>query len=408
MWERLPSKDRQSASESGILSRLPPARKRSALVEAPSLRSSACGDFETYDSPGHFHRLGILREQLLRENRRSAGPFSHPLAAHGPLWRLREQIRDVSRIADAIVASAEQASEARTNELCSDLRRLLQTQQSWTERLENQIWRLESQARLMKRLQQVLLHGSPGTDQLWQLCELIARETQAVPDGFLLLPEPGQRIALPAEGGLSFAAMSIEQARLGVYAAISLLPDVRGAEIVVGTLQASARRVAEGPSAVDLDAVSSEIRAIADIILRLTATRSPADESQHLINVVQDFSANLEQVSLTVEEQIVPPGIRQYYHVISERWPSQFSPDGQQSAKSFCGALGIAAQSPNSRHHTADAGDERIVLSHKLRWHDGDTARSAVSSKQESQLRIRRPNLFGAAADQPRFSVFTE
>ena len=378
------------------------------MVEAPSLRSSAYSDFETIDSTGHFRRLRILREQLLRENRRSAGPFSHPLAAHGPLWRLREQIRDVSRIADAVVASAELASETRTNELCTDLRRLLQTQQSWTERLENQIWRLESQALLMKRLQQVLLHGSPGTDQIWHLCELIARETQAIPYGLLLLPEPGQRITLPFEGVQSFAAMAIEQARLGVYAAMSLLPDLRGAEIVVGILQASARRVAAGLCTENQDETSSEILAFADIILRQTATQVPADKADTLINAAQDFTAHLEQMSLTTADCLVPPGIREFYHVVSERWPLQFGQDDQQPAMSFCGALGIAAPSRNSGQNLTNDGDDRLVLTHKLRWHSGDSARRAVHSKQESPSRVRRPNLPGAVTERPRLSVFTE
>ena len=113
------------------------------MAQAPCLSASSQKYLGSAESLNRSRRLSLLREQLVRENRRSAAPFSHPLASRGPLQTLCHQIRDVSRIADAIAISADSASDTRLQELCTDLRRLLQTQQRWTERLENQIWRLE-------------------------------------------------------------------------------------------------------------------------------------------------------------------------------------------------------------------------------------------------------------------------
>ena len=81
-------------------------------------------------------RVEILQDQLQRANRRAAGPFSHPFAVRGTLAKLSEQIRDVSRVADAVMLNAESATDQRVNEICSDIKSLLQTQQRWTDRLE--------------------------------------------------------------------------------------------------------------------------------------------------------------------------------------------------------------------------------------------------------------------------------
>ena len=175
--------------------------------------------------------LEALQNQLQRANRRAAGPFSHPFAIRGTLAKLSEQIRDVSRVTDAVMLNAETASDQRVNEICSDIKSLLQTQQRWTDRLENQIWRLESQTSLMRRLQKLLQDRSPGNDRMWELCETIARETQALPTGMLLLPEPGHRVLLSNDPLTSRVSWSIEQARLAVFAAVTVLPDVRGADI---------------------------------------------------------------------------------------------------------------------------------------------------------------------------------
>ena len=124
------------------------------MTEAPSLRLAE-GLEQDPETLRRSRRLEILQDQLQRANRRAAGPFSHPYATRGSLSKLREQIRDVSRVADAVLLNAESASDQRISELCGDLRALLQTQQRWTDRLENQIWRLESQSSLMQRLKQL-------------------------------------------------------------------------------------------------------------------------------------------------------------------------------------------------------------------------------------------------------------
>lgn len=151
------------------------------MVEIAAARWSVDNDFDTKKS-SYSHRLELLREQLLRENRRSPGPFSHSLVSRGSLWDLREQIWDVSRIADAVATSADSATDVRLEELCSDLRRLLETRRRCTERLENQIWRLESQRELIRRLQQLLKLMDSFTSEVERLSTETA-ERAAPPSG---------------------------------------------------------------------------------------------------------------------------------------------------------------------------------------------------------------------------------
>lgn len=359
------------------------------------------------ESRNRSRQLGVLREQLTRENRRSAGPFSHPLASQGPLFRLREQIRDVSRIADAVAASADSATDARLNELCSDIRRLIQTQQGWTSRLENQIWRLESQGKLMRRLLQFSAPGSSGTDQLRDLCELIARETQSVPDGLLLLPEPGHRIALPADGVNHLAAMAIEQARFSVFVAMSLLPDGRGADLVAGTFHASASTVTQSAPLNSADAALQIMRSFAEQVMRSTPLRELSGSSSRIVSLTCELLARIERLSFTAADCIVPPGIKEFYGTIAEDWPSSLDGDEQQMARSICIALGLT-DATSAERTGIEAGDERLVLTHKLRWHGGENSFEETSAPRTGRKRLRPPHFLKASKEAPRFAVFTE
>jgi hypothetical protein len=385
------------------------------------MQSVSKATFALQESRGASRRLEHLREQLLRENRRSAAPFAHPLAARGPLWTLREQIRDVSRIADAVAINADSASEARLTELCSDLKRLLQTQQRWTERLENQIWRLESQANLMKRLQQVLLHGSPGTDQLWELCEIIARETQAVPNGLLLLPEPGHRLTLAGEGINHFAANSIEQARLTVFAAMTILPDIRGADLVAGTFHFAANSITQAIHAGPADEPLSALLAFAQQLSIATPLKAMSTESLQLLHAAARLASQIDQRSLTAADCIVPPSVVEFYGPLAEQilelthsgeTPSDET--DQRLIRSMCVALGLKSSPSSTGSSGSEAktdGDERLVLTHKLRWHDGQSAAADGNAGQTPDSvgkRVRRPNFLKPSGETPRFSVFAE
>ena len=61
---------------------------------------------QTPDTIRRARRLEVLQDQLQRANRRAAGPFSHPFATRESLSKLREQIRDVSRVADAVMLNS--------------------------------------------------------------------------------------------------------------------------------------------------------------------------------------------------------------------------------------------------------------------------------------------------------------
>ena len=274
--------------ESTLFVRLP-------VTEAPCLRLAE--EFvQTPETMRRSRRLTVLQDQLQLANRRAAGPFSHPFASRGSLSGLREQIRDVSRVADAVMLNAESASDYRINELCADVRSLLQTQQRWTDRLENQIWRLESQASLMQRLQRLLLDGSPGNDCLWELCDVIARETQALPSGLLLLPEPGHRILLANNHISSRASWSLEQARLAVFSGVTLLPDVRGADIVAQTLQALSSDLLEFARRDHDASVFAE-----PSWMKRIAIAGPVEEVSRLINLAGTVLTAIDTLSQTAK-----------------------------------------------------------------------------------------------------------
>ncbi len=394
------------------------------VAQAPCLSASSQKYVGSPESLNRSRRLSVLREQLVRENRRSAAPFSHPLAGRGPLQTLCNQIRDVSRIADAIAISADSASDSRLQELCSDLRRLLQTQQRWTERLENQIWRLETQGKLMRRLQQVLQQGSPGTDQIWELCELIARETQAIPEGLLLLPEPGQRIAIAQDCASEFAARTIEKARLCVFTGMSILPDVRGAELVAATFLSCFRKQSHSTSGTTETLPDADLKAvlqISGVLEESSVARGLGDDSVRLINVATDFSDHIDEHAPTAAENLVPPAIREYYSALAESWPSSLHRDeaSRAMARSLCSALGLTGPADSAAEMCDDDGDEKLVLFHKLRLHDGETSEESLkNSSVDSSLNveqpskaIRRPRFLQSTASagaSSRFRVFSE
>ena len=394
------------------------------MAQAPCLSASAQKYLGSAEFVNRSRRLSSLREQLVRENRRSAAPFSHPLASRGPLQSLCNQIRDVSRIADAIVISADSAADHRLQELCTDLRRLLQTQQRWTERLENQIWRLESQGKLMRRLQQVLQQGSPGTDQIWELCELIARETQALPDGILLLPEPGHRIAIAQESTSGFAASTIEKARLCVYAGMSILPDVRGADLAAATFLACFNRQSGWFPMMSEPLPEAELRPILELsaaLESLSAARPCSTDGVRLVDVATEFSEQIDLHSLKAAGNLVPPSIREYYSELAASWPSALDRDeaSRELARSFCSALGLTKPTNSVTPAVEEDGDEKLVLFHKLRWHDAELSNdSEMSSDVNESVRtelpaktIRRPRFLQPSAPNgtgAKFKVFSE
>lgn len=394
------------------------------MALAPCLSGSSHKYLGSAESVSHSRRLSLLREQLVRENRRSAAPISHPFASRGPLQALCNQIRDVSRIADAIAIGADSASEGRLQELCSDLRRLLQTQQRWTERLENQIWRLESQGKLMRRLQQVLQQGSPGTDQIWELCEVIARETQALPDGLILLPEPGHRIALAQEGTNSFAGGAIEKARLCVFAGMSILPNIRGADLAAATFLSCINSYFASLPALSDPAQEAELRrmrVLSEAIGNSSSIRPLCSEDIRLVDVVSDFAEQLEQHSLKSADTLVPAEIREYYAALVESWPSSLQRDeaSRELARSLCSALGLS-DSVCCRSNCADQDeDEGSVLFHKLSWHKGqkdiEFAENSTSEFSEPAVQpskaIRRSRFLHSSPSHgpvTKFRVFSE
>ncbi len=349
-------------------------------------------------------RLEVLQDQLQRANRRAAGPFSHPFAVRGTLAKLSEQIRDVSRVSDAVMLNAESASDQRVNEICSDLKRLLQTQQRWTDRLENQIWRLESQTSLMRRLQTLLQDRSPGNDRMWELCETIATETQALPTGLLLLPEPGHQVLLSNDSVTSRVSWSIEQARLAVFAAVTVLPNVRGADIVAWTLHTASAHLQEFAGR-DLDtSVFSE-----SLWTQRTVVSNPNQQQWRLIEQAGKVLSAADSLSLTAQDFIVPPGIEDFYRgLLATIAATSLTHEDLTMAHAICKALGVSVANTNSQPGDFDAAvsdDAAIVLTHKLRWHDGESSNIAKPAGK-SRSRIRRPHFAATGGAGAALTLF--
>jgi len=366
-------------------------------------------NLRTSETMRRTRRLEVLQDQLQRANRRAAGPFSHPFAVRGTLAKLSEQIRDVSRVSDAVMLNAESASDQRVNEICSDLKSLLQTQQRWTDRLENQIWRLESQTSLMRRLQKLLQDRTPGNDRMWELCETIARETQALPTGLLLLPEPGHRVLVSNESVTSRVSWSIEQARLAVFAAVTVLPNVRGADIVARTLHAASAHLLEFAGR-DLDtSVFSE-----SLWTQRNVIANPNQQQSRLIEQAGNVLSATDSLSLTAEDFIVPPAIEDFYHgLLATIASTSLTDEDLTMAHAICNALGVSVAKANSQPGVYDAAmgeaavadDAAIVLTHKLRWHDGEPSNIAKSAG-ESRSRIRRPHFAATGGAGAALTVF--
>lgn len=349
-------------------------------------------------------RLEVLQNQLQQANRRAAGPFSHPFAVRGTLAKLSEQIRDVSRVTDAVMLNAETASDQRVHEICSDIRSLLQTQQRWTDRLENQIWRLESQTSLMRRLQKLLQDRSPGNDRMWELCETIARETQALPTGLLLLPEPGHRVLLSNDPLTSRVSWSIEQARLAVFAAITVLPKVRGADIVAQTLHAASSHLLEfAGREIDASVFSESQWMQRDVIA------NPNQQQSRLIEQAGHVLSATDSLSLTALDLFVPPAIEDFYRgLLATIESSSLNDEDLTMAHAICDTLGLSAANSNSRPDNVDAvavDDAAIVLTHKLRWHDGEP-RHAAKPAGASRSRLRRPHFAVTGGAAVALTVF--
>ncbi len=340
------------------------------------------------ESATFSRRLHQLREQLRRENRRAAGPFSHRLAADGPLWKLREQIRDVSRLAEAILISLDEAPETRRQEMCSDLRRLIVTQSKWTERLENQIWRLESQMRLMRRLQETLSYGTPCTDQILELCEIIALESLTIPEGLLLLPEPGQRIILPTTGTAELAARCVESARWTVFSGMAVLPQHRGAELAYSAMSNWTHGWLERQTTASVGGDKNELtRVIAQRLQSDLSARPVSNEAKEFAAAIGRYSDAIERRSLSASEAIVPPSLFEFFSsdelldATTSRW------NASELARSF----GLKLPEKGGFLGNQDA-DEKLVLTHKLRWHDADEPGESKSVSSAPASGAKRPH----------------
>ena len=134
-----------------------------------------------------------------------------------------------------------------------------------------------------------------------------------------------------------------------------------------------------------------------------------------------DFPEYFEQHALKAAENIVPPAIREYYSALTESWPSSLHNDeaSQEMARSLCAALGLTGPAESVARTCHEDGDEKLVLFHKLRWHEGEASSESEENSsfdsssftEQPSKAIRRPRFLqstSAAGASSRFRVFSE
>lgn len=371
------------------------------------LRGSRAGSqrmaFES-DSDSTQRRIESLRQQLLQQNRRAAGPFSHPLASRGPLKRLREHICDLSRLTDAAILSAESSSPERIQTLTKDLLLLLQTQQTWTDRLENQIWRLESQRKWQLLLKEILDQQPLCSVAVRNFCETIALETISIPSGNLLLPEPGLPLSwkMPLSEGDELGR-SIEQIRLAAFIAGTELEGARAADIVATVLRTKLQTSFGG-----ILLPRTEIAADVDFsLLGASASNevgiSAAVEKDLLIPLTVQILSTIEEASLAAADSAIPPAITDYYSracaglLRKQNLPIEDRRLTEKILRALClecpdstaTSVPERATEFHGMHHGSEVEGTATVLTHKLRRH--------AASSEES---IRRPRISSAYSGQ--------
>ncbi len=358
------------------------------------------------DSESTQRRIESLRQQLQQQNRRAAGPFSHPLASRGPLKRLREHICDLSRLTDAAILSAESSSPERIQTLTKDLLLLLQTQQTWTDRLENQIWRLESQRKWQLLLQEILDQQPLCSVAVRNFCETIALETIAIPSGNLLLPEPGLPLSwkMPLSEGDELGR-SIEQIRLAAFIAGTELEGARAADIVATVLRTKLQASFGG-----ILLPRTEIAGQVDLSLlgALPSNEigiSAAVEKDLLIPLTGQILSTIEEASLAAADSAIPPAITDYYSracaglLRKQNLPIEDRRLTEKILRALClecsdsAATSVQERSAeiHGNHNGSEVEGTATVLTHKLRRH--------AASSEES---IRRPRISSAYSGQLR------
>lgn len=266
-------------------------------------------------------RLELLYEQLLEQNRRAATPFSHPLSRLGALHKLCEHIQDLSRLADAAILNAESAP-TNISALDADLRSLLKTQASWTDRLENQIWRLESQAKWHEQLRALTMEAGPSENAVNDFCSRLAGETSSLPTGLLLLPEPGLSFA-PArriDGWSRRLAWAIEAVRLAVFASSGLNPHENSAwstprQLIACMLMVASDSGAAEESSFHGNPPCSITTSLAETFAEYLTVPNSTERSRLIRFCAQIMSLmkTIESASLSAVDRLIPPELVEHY-----------------------------------------------------------------------------------------------
>jgi hypothetical protein len=365
-----------------------PSRPELRSRRHPELQAAATG------------RIEQLRDELRRQNRRAAGPFSHPLAARGPLKKLREHICDLSRLADAALLNAESAESHRIPTLTKDLQILLQTQQVWTDRLENQIWRLESQSMWQHQLCEVLSERPLSHQSILRVCTSLTRETLAMPSGAMLLPEPGLPATLSVPETLRGAlGRFVEQIRYAVLLAGRLLPDVPAAEVAARMLQLSVMQP-EFKAAI----AAEDSATLAQAIEELGTIEFGDPSEQRIFAVTNQVLSTIDHASVSAADCLIPPLIQEFYSRACCSLVDANAADPCMMTVTMLRCLSLEAPhscpDPASRENHPSA----TILTHKLRWHDGRSGNATAPKLRSSFSQTRNVpailSLIGASDEE--------
>ena len=142
-----------------------------------------------------------LRDRYASLARRMAGPLAHSDRA---FHRTNEQIRILSRLIDAEILQFDNPSAAVLPP--GLIRKLICQADSWCERLENQQWLAGEVLRHTRRLiGESDSAGLPAARAIDSVSQRILETAGTVPNGSLLLPEPGIRLDRLVRGRISAA-----------------------------------------------------------------------------------------------------------------------------------------------------------------------------------------------------------
>ena len=166
-----------------------------------------------------------LRIDSQRQNRRLGTPLSQKEVCNPAISRIVDQIRILVRLIDSELLKYDMSSESVLPP--ESIRSLIELNNRWADRLENQIWLLEDNLQHGKQLNDLLCKlfggGASAFPSFDRFAHEFADRIHQIPEAHLLLPEPGlilsEELAGHVEPGMSESiAKALQTTRLVAWA----------------------------------------------------------------------------------------------------------------------------------------------------------------------------------------------